>query len=228
MKKAELVANYFATIYLTFISLLQSVALSQLIPLIIIYFNVAEHPWTDLHMIPLLLMLLIIFIVWHHYAIGIFFLRWFPNIIDTIIPFVISIGQFFLISYMNIKTNVTEIDIHAFEKGFSIFLVFGCLPYFAASVRNKADLFTNIMSLDHAIIHSGYIKKYYGLAGWSILVQGLFALLIVLVKNDGLLWVSFFMFLAHLFLSEYYLLVTIRPHFDMALDEHDKTITDDD
>src|SRR5688500_10214080 len=102
-KKAELAGNYFGAIYLTVISLLQGIALSQLVPEIITYFEIAESPWRNIHLIPFLMMLMIIFVVWHHYAIGIFFLRWFPNIIDTFIPFIISIGQFFLISFLNIE-----------------------------------------------------------------------------------------------------------------------------
>jgi hypothetical protein len=93
-KKAELVGSHFPTIYLTVISLLQGIALSIIVPNFITYLDIVENPWSHVEVIPMVLMLLIIFIVWHHYAIGIFFLRWFPNIIDTIIPFVVSIGQF--------------------------------------------------------------------------------------------------------------------------------------
>ena len=75
-KKSELVGNYFGTIYLTVISLLQGIVLSQWVPNFITYTKIAENPWTDVHLLPLVLMLLIIFTVWHHYAIGIYLKDW--------------------------------------------------------------------------------------------------------------------------------------------------------
>ncbi|MEP6645680.1 MAG: hypothetical protein ABJC12_01205 [Saprospiraceae bacterium] len=219
MKKAELISNYFATIYLTVISLLQSVALSQLVPIIIVYFEISDHPWTDIHLMPLVLMLLIIFIVWHHYAIGIFFLRWFPNIIDTIIPFAISICQFFLISFLVAKTSVADIQMHRWMIGFSGFLIFGSFAYFAAGFRQEPDLFTNIMSRENAVDHCARSKKYYSLAGCSILFQGLFAVLILFLDMNELLYVSFVFFIIHLILSEHFLLSSIKPAFLKAMDE---------
>src|SRR5687767_9997825 len=144
--KSELVGNYFGTIYLTVMSLLQGIVLAQLVPSIIRYTELATDPWRDIHLLPLVLMLLIIFTVWHHYAIGIFFLRWFPNIIDTIIPFVISIAQFFLLSFLTISTAVTDIDVHSWMKGYAIIILMGSFAYFGAAWRLDPDLFTNIMS----------------------------------------------------------------------------------
>ncbi|MBK9985177.1 MAG: hypothetical protein IPP15_22940 [Saprospiraceae bacterium] len=129
---------------------MQSVALSQLVPIIITYFAISEHPWTDIQVLPLALMMLIIFIVWHHYAIGIFYLRWFPNIIDTIIPFVVSIGQFFLVSYLTIRTSLLDIDMGRWTVGFAIFLVVGSFAYFAAAWRIEADLFFWLSHCIHA------------------------------------------------------------------------------
>lgn len=223
-KKAELVSNYFATIYLTFISLLQSVALSQLVPIIILYFEKADHPWTDIHALPLALMLLIIFIVWHHYAIGIFFLRWFPNIIDTIIPFVVSIGQFFLVSYLTIRDSISDIHLDVWTKGFAVFLLVGSFGYFSAAWRTEPDLFLNIMSKENADIHGKNISRYYNIAGCSILVQSFFGFVIVYMQNSQLLMVSLVLFLLHLILSEYFLLRTLKPHFELAIDEYDGNV----
>jgi hypothetical protein len=224
-KKAELVGNYFGTIYLTVISFLQGIVLSQLVPNIILYFRLAENPWTDIHLLPLVLMLLIIFILWHHYAIGIFFLRWFPNIIDTIIPFVVSIAQFFLLSYLTITRSVDDIDVRSFSIGFMIILLFGCGAYFGAAHRVEADLFANIMSKENAVIHTVNSKKYYSLGGFSVLIQGLFATLIVLLRQEQLLWVSLFFFIVHITLSEYFLIHTVKPHFIKSMDEFDKSAT---
>ena len=221
-KKAELISNYFATIYLTVISLLQSIALSQLVPIIIVYMQTTEHPWTDVHLLPLLLMLLIIFIVWHHYAIGIFFLRWFPNIIDTIIPFMVSIGQFFLISFLTIKSTTDSMQIEIWTKGFAVFLVTGSVAYFGAAWRLDPELFTNIMTRQAADRHGRYVRRYYSLAGCSILVQGLFAFLIALIHTEQLLLFSLIFMLIHLIVTEYALTKTIQPHFIKAMDEYEE------
>ncbi len=218
-KKADLVSNYFASIYLTFISLLQGIALSQLVPQMFTYFKIAEHPWTDIHVLPLTIMLLIIFIVWHHYAISIFFLRWFPNIIDTIIPFIVGIGQFVLISYLVINNSLSDMNIEAWTKGFAIFFIVGSVAYFAAAWRNEADLFTNIMSMENAILHSYNIRKHYNLGGISILIQGLFGILIIFMQNLQLLWFSLLFFVMHIVISEYFLLKIIRPQFEKGMDE---------
>ena len=99
-KKAEFVNTYFGSIYLTIISLLQGVAIYNLSPYLINYFTSDNIRFTNIYTVPLFLTLFIIFIVWHHYVNGILFLRWFPNIIDALIPFAVSITEFFLISFL--------------------------------------------------------------------------------------------------------------------------------
>jgi hypothetical protein len=221
-KKAELIGSHYPTIYLTVISLLQGIALSQLVPYIIRYLETVENPWTDIHVLPFLLMFLIIFLVWHHYAIGIFFLRWFPNIIDTIIPFIVSIGQFILISFLDFQTSVSDINMEAFTKGYAIYFILGSVAYFGAALRLEPALFTNLMSKQNAIIHGSLVRKYYNIEGWSILAQGFIAFFIVFMEQYSLLLISLIFFLAHIIVSEYFLLSKIRPHFDKALDEYEE------
>jgi hypothetical protein len=221
-KKAELVGSHFPTIYLTVISLLQGIALSIIVPNFITYLDIVEDPWTHIELLPMVLMLVIIFIVWHHYAIGIFFLRWFPNIIDTIIPFVVSIGQFYLMSFLKIENSITEIDVVSWTFGFAIFLMIGSAAYFAAYWRIDADLFTNLMSKENAIIHRDTTKKYFLLAGFSILFQGTFALVISLLHKEAWLVMSLFLMLSHLVIFEYILIHNVKPHFVKSLDESEE------
>jgi hypothetical protein len=220
-KKAELIGSHFPTIYLTVISLLQGIVLSQLIPNIIKYTEIAEHPWTDVHLLPLLLMLLTIFIVWHHYAIGIFFLRWFPNIIDTIFPFVISIGQFFLLSFLDITNSVNDVQVEAWTMGYALILIMGGLPYFASAWRSDPGLFTNIMSKENAIRHVAVSKKYFSLGGWSTFFQGFVAFVIAIMERYDLLFVSLILLLGHIVLFEFMLLRTVKPQFVKGIDEFD-------
>ncbi|HXR82404.1 MAG TPA: hypothetical protein VN763_15870 [Saprospiraceae bacterium] len=221
-KKAELVGSHFPTIYLTVISLLQGIALSIIVPNFITYLDIVENPWSHVEVIPMVLMLLIIFIVWHHYAIGIFFLRWFPNIIDTIIPFVVSIGQFYLMSFLKIENSITEIDVVSWTLGFAFFMMIGSAAYFAAYFRIDADLFTNLMSKANAVIHRDSTKKYFLVAGFSILFQGSFALFFSLLHKENWLVISLFLMLSHLVIFEYILIRFVKPHFVKSLDEFEE------
>jgi len=222
-KKAELVGSHFPTIYLTVISLLQGISLSQLVPNTLEYLNTAEQPWNHLPIVAMLLMLLVIFIVWHHYAIGIFFLRWFPNIIDTIIPFFVSIAQFYLIGLLKVQDSVVSMDkIEAWTLGYAGMLIFGSLGYFAASWRIDAALFTNLMSLRNAIIHEGVTRKYFKVAGFSILGQGVVALILWMTDHTDWLLLSALLLLIHLVIFEIVLMKSIKPHFIQALDEFEE------
>lgn len=223
-KKADLVTGYFPNIYLSVTSLLQGIALSQLVPMILIYLRVVPDPWRDIHLLPLALMMLIIFTVWHHYAISIFFLRWFPNIIDTLVPFLIGIGQFVLLSYINIETNVAEIQLEPWTMGYAGFLIAGSFAYISASMRLEAALFDNIMSKEATLVHARLTRKYYLLSGYSILGQGLFALLIGIMHWPYLLWVSLGLMITHLILFEYFLLHSIKPHYVKAMDEYQEEL----
>ena len=220
-KKAELVGNYFGAIYLTVISFLQGFCLSQLVPNIIAYFQLSENPWNQIELLPLILMLLVIFIVWHHYAIGIFFLRWFPNILDTLIPFMITIGQFILIAFLTIKTSIEDMDVDSWAAGFAFFLLVGSPAYFAASWRLEPALFTNIMTLPHAIEHCRITSRYHFWSGVSILVQAVVAFTTVFTGNNNILVISFILFLLHLIFTEYFQLKLIKPHFLKAMEEMD-------
>ncbi len=220
-KKAELTGSHFPTIYLTVISLLQGIALSQLVPSIINYFQLSDQPWGDIRILPLAITMLIIFIVWHHYAIGIFFLRWFPNIIDTIIPFMVSIGQFFLISFLIVEDTVETIDVRSWAVGYAVIMLAGSLAYFSAAIRLDPDLFANIMNRANAVAHCKRGKKFYGLSGVAIFIQGLFGVLIVMLHREELLLVSLIMMMLYLIVSEFLMLTHIKPQFIRSLDEFD-------
>jgi hypothetical protein len=221
-KKSELIADYYPNIYLAVIALLQGIALSQLVPIFLIYVEIAEQPWLDIHLVPILLMLLIIFTIWHHYAISIFFLRWFPNIIDTLVPFLVGVAQFVLISYLNIDTALSDMRMENWILGFALFLMSGSFPYLSAAWRLDVDLFVNIMSKKNAIRHGELTKKYYTWAGYSIFGQGLFVMLIVYLKQDSWLLLSLLLLMSHLLLFEYCLLYRIKPHYVQSMDEFEE------
>ena len=223
-KKAELLTGYYPNIYLSVTSLLQGIALSQLVPIILKYLDIVPQPWGKNEIYPLILMLLVIFIVWHHYAISIFFLRWFPNILDTLVPFLVGIGQFVLISFIDFKTTLSDIQVIPWTYGYAIFLIIGSFAYFSASWRLEPDLFLNTMSKPATLIHAELTKKYYTFSGFSILAQGLFAFLIILVHNDSLLLVSIILLITHLVLFEFFHFNSIKPHYVKAMDEYQESL----
>jgi hypothetical protein len=223
-RKADLLTGYFPNIYLGVTSLMQGLALSQLVPIILTYIDIIEDPWSNIHFIPLVIMLIIIFIVWHHYAISIFYLRWFPNIIDTAVPFIIGMSQFVLIYYLNIKTSIDEIQLEPWTRAYGVFLTLGSFAYISASWRLEPDLFSNIMSEKASFVHASLTKKYYTVSGLSILGQGLFAIVITLVHLDWLLIVSLILLISHLVLFEYFLLHSIKPHYIKAMDEFEEEL----
>lgn len=220
-RKANLVNNYFIQIYLTIIALLQSVALGNLVPHLISYFTSPKNSFFSVHTPPLLITLLIIFIVWHHYVYGIIYLRWFPNILDAIIPFVISITQSFLIAFVETQNAGDTID--QWIRSFAFFLFFGAGAYFAAALRHDAELFTNIMDRSASEAHKKNIWDFYSRAGASMILQFLFALMILLFHWDGLIWLSLVFFLLHIAISEHYHIRNIKPGFVKSVNDFKET-----
>lgn len=219
-KKADFVNNYFGSIYLTIIALLQGAAIILLVPYLINYFTSSQIHITNIYTVPLFLTLLIIFTVWHHYVNGILFLRWFPNIIDALIPFAVSISEFFLISFLEYKDQPASMNTHAWIKSFTFFLSMGSVAYFAAAIRHDPELFINFMDKEISILHGKLIRRFYIRAGISMILQGLFSIFIVIVHRDWLLWFSLIFFALHVVASEYIHIRQILPIFKKGLSEY--------
>ncbi len=223
IKLAKLIGINFGSIYLTIMSLLQGIVISLLVPSFIRYFEISAQPFSDIRLVPYLIMLQIIFTVWHHYAMGVFYLRWFPNLIDTFIPFMISILQFTMVSFLQTEDSVNDIQLSEWIISYGIFMLLGCFAYFAASVRLHPKYFINMMSLDHAKEHVRRNGRFHFWAGVSILAQGLFALVIAWLDQPDLLYISVVFFMLHILVSEYVFIYIIRPPFAQAMGEYDKT-----
>lgn len=222
IKLAKLIGTNFGSIYLTIMSLLQGIVISLLVPSMILYFKTSLHPFSDIHLVPYLIMFQIIFTVWHHYVMGVFYLRWFPNLIDTFIPFMISIIQFAMISFLEIEDSVTDIQLHNWILSFGIFMLLGSFAYFAASFRLRPEYFANMLDMESAKAHVRRNGRFHFWAGVSILGQGLFALLLLMLETPGLLYISPVFFMLHILVSEYVLIYIIRPPFAKALIANDK------
>lgn len=218
-KKPDFVNTFFGSIYLTIISLLQGVAIYQLTPYLISYCTSDTTRLNDISTVPLFLTLLIIFVVWHHYVNGILFLRWFPNIIDAIIPFGISITEFILISFLEKKGQAMQMDIHGWMKSFLFFLIMGSVAYFAAAFRNDTTLFTNFINKRIAEIHGKNILRFYLQAGTSMSLQAVFSIFILIVEKEWLLWLSLLFFVLHITISEILHIRKILPSFKKGLED---------
>lgn len=222
IKLAKLIGTNFGSIYLTIMSLLQGIVISLLVPSMIRYFDISPTPFTDIHLVPYIIMLQIIFTVWHHYVMGVFYLRWFPNLIDTFIPFMISIIQFAMISFLEVDSAVSDIEMDHWILSFGIFMMLGCFAYFAAALRMSAEYYVNMLDMESAREHVKRHSRFHCWAGVSILLQGLFALLIYYLRQPSLLYVSTVLFLIHILVSEYVFVYIIRPPFAKAMGLYDK------
>ncbi len=218
-KKADFVNNYFGSIYLTIIALLQGVAIFELVPHLISYFTSSKIHFANIYTVHLFLTLLIIFTVWHHYVNGILFLRWFPNIIDALIPFAVSISEFFLISFLKYEGQPETMNTQAWAQSFILFLFMGSIAYFAAAIRHNPELFINFMSRETSIIHGKLVRRFYTMGGVSMFLQGLFAIFIIIIHSYWLLWFSLLFFVLHIVLAEYYHIKKLLPAFTKGLDE---------
>ena len=220
-KKADLVSNFYSSIYLTFISLLQGIALVLLLPDFITYLKTADHPFTNVSILPFVMTLLVVFVVWHHYTFQVLYIKWFPNILDAILPFGLGIAEFFLISYVTSKAPGTEVDIDGWIKTYAAFHFLGSLAYFGL-MRNDVNLVTHIMSRHHANRLYQYNKNLGIILGCSLLIQTLYALLIVVLHAEGLLWFSLLFYLLHIACAEYYVTTRTKPLFIKAIEEFDE------
>ncbi|HEY6062498.1 MAG TPA: hypothetical protein VIV35_02750 [Chitinophagaceae bacterium] len=190
-----------------------------MVPFLISYFISDQSRITDIYTATLFLTLLIIFIVWHHYVNGILYLRWFPNIIDALIPFTVSIAEFFLIAFLEYKGQTSTMNMHGWMRTFTVFLFLGSIAYFAAAVRHDESLFSNIMDKKAAAIHKKNVRWYYTRAGVSMMLQGIFAVFILIVHLNWLLWFSLLFFVLHIVVSEFLHIRRMQPAFEKGISE---------
>jgi hypothetical protein len=108
---------------------------------------------------------------------------------------------------------------HQWVRSFAFFLFFGAGAYFAAALRHDTELFTNIMDRPSSEAHKKNIRQFYTRTGVSMILQFLFALVILLFNWEGLIWLSLIFFLLHIAISEHYHLTNIKPGFVKSVDE---------
>jgi hypothetical protein len=220
-KKADLVSNFYSSIYLTFISLLQGIALVLLLPEFIVFLRTTDHPFTDFNILPFVLTLLIVFTIWHHYTFQVLYLKWFPNISDAILPFLIAISEFFLISYATTKTPGSGVDVDGWIRAFAAFLFLTGIAYFGI-LRNDIDLFSNIMTRKNAIRHDHHNRTIGKILGCFMILQALAALAMRWWHAERWLWLSLFLFVVHIAFTEYYVMTRIKPFFIKAIEEFEE------
>lgn len=95
----------FPSIYLTLVSIIQSLALGYLLSSL----KDSQQFWTLnseslIAWLQIAAMCQIIFLIWHEYVVGVISFQWVLGISDSIIPFGFGISQFALISFINPST----------------------------------------------------------------------------------------------------------------------------
>ena len=99
------------------------------------------------------------------------------------------------------------------------FLFMGSVAYFAAGIRHDPELFINFMDKETSFLHGKLIRRFYFRACFSMILQGLFSIFILIVHRDWLLWFTLIFFALHVVVSEYIHIMQILPIFKKGLSE---------
>ncbi len=99
----------FTSIYLTLISILQSILLGLLATLVMNQINSEGNSIANLTLegwLKIISSVLVIIITWNEYRMAVQQFHWYPRIADTLIPFSISISEFLLINSIFGSSNL--------------------------------------------------------------------------------------------------------------------------
>lgn len=226
----DLVENHFSAIYLTMIALIQGIVLSTLAGgigedimqsvqqiegqsdnnLYFLYIFLKEYPWERY-----ITAFLVIFLVWHHYMYGVIYLRWFPGVLDTLLPLLLGITQFLSIRM------IRESNPSMWLFFLSLFFLFGALAYSNAAIKTKAPFFSCYFGNEISIKYSKLITRTHGLAGISCFFLSILILLATLRGMNQVGWIAVLL-IVHISLYEIFYLMKIKPYYIFMLKEKDK------
>jgi len=206
----DIVEKHFASIYLTVIALIQGIALSVL----------STNFLSDLHSQPPLLIerytlvALTIFITWHHYMYGVIYLRWFPGILDTLLPLSIGASQF--VAAGSIQDN----DPYYWLIFLSLFFLFAGFAYFNAAKRTKIELFLSSFTAEMSAQYCRYIWRCHIFAGIFCFAHFVFISIIATkMLPYNMIHASIIMSIIYIASYEIYYLKYIKPHYLLMLRE---------
>lgn len=84
----------FASVYLTITSLIQGIVLARGVEVAVTTSAPNDFVWQ-----VFAVNFLVILVVWHHYMYGALYMRWDPNIVDSLVPLLLGIAQFVMVQY---------------------------------------------------------------------------------------------------------------------------------
>lgn len=211
----DLVENYFPTIYLTIIALIQGIALSTLagnfVQEIKSGFSVTEPIYYARYIVAST----IIFSTWHHYMYGIIYLRWFPSLLDTLIPLSLGAAQFVI---TGIIREPSQANWYYWLLSLSLFFLISGVAYLNAAVKTTPLLFTGRYGKELSGKYTKYIKLCNFLAAFSGFMHCAFTLMIAYQQIAyDMIFVVEIMLLIHAAAYEIYYKKRIKPHYLLML-----------
>jgi len=208
----EIIENVFTPIYLTVIALIQGIALSLLIQKIVLNLETDEIFYWKRYVVGGV----IIFSVWHHYMYTVIYLRWFPDVLESLLPLSIGVSEIFMAELSNNAPEQWLLSV------MSVFF-FGGFAYFNAAFKIRPLFFEErINSSSDAEKHCKNISICHGVAGIFCILHAFFLLSFALCFSSSNLYTCFmylvlFYCIIHVVVYELYYSLIIRPHFREAI-----------
>lgn len=101
----EQINDFFPSYYTTLISIIQATSFGYLLVSFSNYLVLSNDP-ISYHLVLYLINFSIIIAVWYEYMMGSASLRWLPNILDSVLPFLLGMAQFSLIYFAKVENIV--------------------------------------------------------------------------------------------------------------------------
>lgn len=101
----EQINDFFPSYYTTLISIIQATSFGYLLVSFSNYLALSNDP-ISYHLVLYLINFSIIIAVWYEYMMGSASLRWLPNILDSVLPFLLGMAQFSLIYFAKAENIV--------------------------------------------------------------------------------------------------------------------------
>nr|VFK33436.1 MAG: hypothetical protein BECKMB1821I_GA0114274_104524 [Candidatus Kentron sp. MB]VFK76167.1 MAG: hypothetical protein BECKMB1821H_GA0114242_104424 [Candidatus Kentron sp. MB] len=196
---SKLMENFFPEAYLTVIALIQGGVLALLVSKMSTF--IMED--SEVPILEFLLSFGHIFIVWHHYLYGSFYFRWTPTSLDSLLPFLLGMSQYFSVEFL------FHPETHYIKYSISFFYLFGSIAYIYAAHVTSHELFSNLMSDNASYHHTKNVRLAGYVAGGSTLFQSVFSFLtfsffVDIFSREAWLFTLLLLLMAHIVIYELY------------------------
>lgn len=214
----SLITNYFVSCYLALISLLQGIAIYLFTDYCFEYIFMPQTSMISISLSQIFFIIIIMCFMWHHYVLGVIYLRWIPGILDTIIPIFLGVFELSMIMQTFIITNDKMQNITRFEYNkynimiIGILLIIAGFAYLNASIKHNAKYLKNIIkNSHHSKNYSKKIKTLHYSMGSLCLLWGSINLICSIDAVEKIYTVNLILSICAFSFYEIYYFFSIRP-----------------